>query len=103
MKANVTDFDGVQHEIDFPEGWPLMEAMKAAGIAVKAECGGCCLCGTCHVYVDDAWAGHLPAIGSDEQGQLGEVPEVMPQSRLSCQIVGTSHLNGIKVALAPVY
>jgi 2Fe-2S ferredoxin len=103
MKAHVTDFDGMQHLIDFPEGWPLMEAMKSAGIGVKAECGGCCLCGTCHVYVDDAWVARLPTIGDDEHVQLGEAPEVTQQSRLSCQIVGTPQLNGIKVALAPVY
>jgi 2Fe-2S ferredoxin len=51
MKIYVTDFDGVEHELEGLEGWRVMEIIRDYGLPIKAECGGACLCGTCHVYV----------------------------------------------------
>jgi len=103
MKALVTDYEGVEHSVDFPPEWPLMEAIKAAGLPIKAECGGCCLCATCHVYVAADWVDRLPPIDGEESSQLGEAPDVLPQSRLACQLKGHAALDGVRVTLAPVY
>jgi len=60
MKVKVRDQQGADHEIEGTIGWTLLEAIRGAGLSVKAECGGTCSCATCHVYIDDAWAGKLP-------------------------------------------
>jgi len=67
---------------------------------IDAECGGCLSCATCHVYVDDAFYGLLPAPSEDEQDLLSGVSsERLPTSRLSCQLTMTEALDGLKVRM----
>ena len=50
-----------------------MEAAKEAALdEIPADCGGCCACGTCHVYVNNAWIAKLGEIdyNSTEQSLL---------------------------------
>jgi Ferredoxin len=101
MMIHVTDFEGTTHVLPAEEGWPLMEVIRAGGIAIKAECGGCCLCSTCHVYVDPDWLDRVPAIGDEEEGTLGDAPELRETSRLSCQIPMSADLDGLRLTLAP--
>lgn len=103
MKILVTDFDHVVHEVTAEADWPIMEAIRSAGLPIKAECGGCCLCATCHVYVDDAWVGKIQAMDDEEEMMLGEAPEVRPSSRLSCQMRMAPELDGLVLSLAPTY
>jgi len=79
----------------------LMLVIRAAGLPIKAECGGNCICSTCHVYVDPAWAERLPGLSDDEIGTLEAAIDVRPTSRLSCQIIVTADLDGLRVTLAP--
>lgn len=102
MRILVTDFDGTTHVVTGEPGWPLMEAIRAAGLPIKAECGGCCLCSTCHVYVEAGRSAELPAMTDDERMTLADAPEVTGRSRLSCQIHLTPEMDGLAVALAPV-
>ena len=46
MRIFVTDFEGVEHELEGLEGWRVMEIIRDYGLPIKAECGGACLCGT---------------------------------------------------------
>jgi ferredoxin, 2Fe-2S len=63
---------------------------------ILAECGGGAVCGTCHVYVDDAWIDRLPCVGIDEDALLeGVTAERRPNSRLSCQIKIVPELDGL--------
>ena len=101
MKIVVTDYAGVTHEIDAEADWPVMEALKAAGLTIKAECGGCCLCATCHVYIDEAWVPKVVAKSQDEEMTLSEAAELSDHSRLSCQIRMTPELDGLRLTLAP--
>lgn len=103
MKLIVTDYAGAIHEIDAEADWPVMEALRAAGLPVKAECGGCCLCATCHVYIDEAWAPRVAAKSQDEEMTLSEAAELNDHSRLSCQIRMTPELDGLRLTLAPVF
>lgn len=103
MKILVTDFDDMTHEVAAEADWPIMEAIRSAGLPIKAECGGCCLCATCHVYVDDAWIGRIPAMDGEEETMLGDAPDVNGASRLSCQIRMTPELDGLALCLAPTY
>jgi len=101
MKIVVTDYAGVTHEIDAEADWPVMEALKAAGLPIKAECGGCCLCATCHVYIDEAWVPKVVVKSQDEEMTLSEAAELSDHSRLSCQIRMTPELDGLRLTLAP--
>jgi 2Fe-2S ferredoxin len=107
MILRVTDREGREHALEAPEGWRVMEVIRDRGqedksLAIKAECGGACACATCHVYVDMDWMPRLPEPSAEEKNLLlDEVFGTRPNSRLSCQIITSEELDGLKVALAP--
>jgi 2Fe-2S ferredoxin len=96
----VTDPDGVMHELEALSGWRVMEVIRDHGLPIKAECGGCCCCGTCHVYVSENWQGKLYPPTDEEEAQLSEVLDYKPSSRLSCQLICSEELNGLEVILS---
>ncbi len=88
MKLVVTDREGKVHELEALDGWRAMEVIRDWGLPIKAECGGACACGTCHVYVADAWMEKLVPPTEEEKDRLFEDAfEVQDNSRLSCQIL----------------
>lgn len=97
----VTDQEGNEHEVQGPDGWRVMEVIRDNGIPVKAECGGACSCATCHVYVDESWLDKLAPPTDEETEMLDEAFEIEDNSRLSCQILLSKELDGLKVTLAP--
>ena len=92
---------GISREIDVPSGMSVMQAAlnhKVEGIL--GECGGNCMCASCHVYVDLSFLGRIPPAKDNETFMLSiaaEGPEA--NSRLSCQIKMTEGLDGIIVRL----
>ncbi len=92
---------GISRNIEVPSGMSVMQAAlnyKVAGIL--GECGGNCMCATCHVYVDPPFLGRIPPATENEKFMLSiaaEGPE--SNSRLSCQIKMTEELDGIVVRL----
>lgn len=104
-QVKIKDRDGGEHTLEAPNGSMLMETLRDEDMDVEGTCGGICSCGTCHIYVASAWADKLPAVGEDEEMMLeaiGEVVEVRPNSRLSCQIEMSEELEGLEVEVAPV-
>lgn len=98
----VTDRRGADHAIEAEEGTSLMEAIKDAGLdELAALCGGCCSCATCHVHVDPASDHPLPPMGDDEDDLLDSSGHRKPESRLSCQIMVSPRLEGLRVTIAP--
>ncbi len=90
---------GDEQEVEVPVGWSLMEAAIQNDVeGIVAECGGGCACATCHVYVEEARAGELPAVG-DMEGDMLEctTTDRLQNSRLSCQIKMTEELDGLVV------
>ena len=87
--------------LDALEGWRIMEIIKDHGLDLKAECGGACCCATCHVYVDEAWQDKLHAMREEEEDMLDEAMDVEDNSRLSCQILMSEELDGLRVTIAP--
>ena len=100
MQIFVTDLDGNEHALDAIEGWRVMEIIRDHGMPIKAECGGCCACATCHVYVDEDWIPKLVEMRDEEEDMLDEAMDVQDNSRLSCQIIMSAELDGLKVSLA---
>ncbi|MEM9469262.1 MAG: 2Fe-2S iron-sulfur cluster-binding protein [Pseudomonadota bacterium] len=101
MYIFVTDQNGTEHKLEALEGWRIMEIIKDYGLPIKAECGGACCCATCHVYVDEAWADKLYDKQDEEEDMLDEAIDVKENSRLSCQILMSESLDGLKVSIAP--
>jgi 2Fe-2S ferredoxin len=69
-------------------------------VGIQGDCGGNMSCGTCHVYVDEAWAAQLPAPGEVESAVLDGLIGQRANSRLSCQIKLSAALSGLKVTVA---
>lgn len=65
---------------------------------IVAECGGSCLCATCHVYVDEKWLAVLDPIAEDENAMLeSTAAERKSNSRLSCQLIVKPAFEGLIV------
>lgn len=100
MKIYVTDLDGVEHELEAIEGWRVMEIIREHGLPIKAECGGACACATCHVYVDEDWVENLDTMDGEEEEMLDQAFDLQDNSRLSCQLIMTEDLDGLRLTLA---
>ncbi|NBQ86936.1 MAG: (2Fe-2S)-binding protein [Betaproteobacteria bacterium] len=89
--------DGRRISDNVAEGTHLMDAAQFAGVpGIAGECGGCMSCATCHVVVDATWAEKVGPPGADECLLLDAAPTApQPNSRLSCQIMATSALDGL--------
>lgn len=102
VKLVVTNREGATLEVDARRGYSLMENVRELPASVEAICGGMCACSTCHVLVDPQWAVKLPARTYEEQLMLQDLPSFDPaRSRLSCQVVVTEALDGIRLHVAP--
>jgi 2Fe-2S ferredoxin len=101
-KLIVVTRDGSEHEVEARAGWSVMENIRDAGFdELLALCGGCCSCATCHVQVDEAWAGKLKPMKGDEDDLLDTSDHRVATSRLSCQILMAPELDGLRVTIAP--
>jgi 2Fe-2S ferredoxin len=99
MKLIVKQPGGTSTEIEGRANWTVMELIKDAGLPIRAECGGCCACATCHVYVDEAWIDKVGEKGEEETYTLDGAFNVEPNSRLSCQITFKPELDGLTLTL----
>ncbi|TCT06441.1 2Fe-2S ferredoxin [Tepidamorphus gemmatus] len=100
MQIIVTDRDGREHVLEGLEGWRVMEVIRDWGLPMEAECGGAAICGKCHVRVAREWLDRLPDPQDDELDTLDKLDGVTSCSRLSCQILLTEELDGLRVELA---
>lgn len=91
--------DGSTRTVEATSGHSVMEtAIRHNVRGIDAECGGCCSCATCHVYVEEGFLARLPAPDDMEQELLeGVAAERRPNSRLSCQLTVTADLEGLTV------
>lgn len=71
------------------------------GLPIKAECGGACVCATCHVRIPQSWQHLLPPPSDEELAKLDEIPGADENSRLACQLMMTDELDGLEVELQP--
>lgn len=94
--------EGAEKEIDLRLGQSVMEGAIRNGLpGILAECGGSCMCATCHVYILNSDKESLPPMSDDEDAMLDEsTAERRENSRLSCQIRMTDELDGLKIQIA---
>jgi ferredoxin, 2Fe-2S len=101
-KLIVVNRDGAEQTVEGDKGLSVMEVIRDQGFdELLALCGGCCSCATCHIYVDPAFADALPAMSEDENDLLDSSDHRNDTSRLSCQVVLTDALDGLRVTIAP--
>ena len=102
-KFTAIDHQGIQHEIDGAEDEALMFILRDdADLPIEGTCGGTASCGTCHIYIDEAWVEKLPAREAHETSMLEYLEHFDDKkSRLSCQVNLTPALEGLRLTLAP--
>lgn len=100
-KIHFVDPDGTTKEVEAANGTSVMEAAIANDVPqIEAECGGAMACATCHVYVDSAWIAKTGEKTGFESEMLEMAEdEVRDESRLSCQIMLSDELDGIRIHL----
>lgn len=101
IRLRVIDHAGKLHVLDALPGWRAMEVIRDWGVGIKAECGGACACGGCHVYVDPDWVARLHPPTDEEVDRLDECYGVEANSRLCCQILMSAELDGLSLTLGP--
>ena len=90
--------DEKKFEVDVQNGLTVMEGAVQNDIpGIDADCGGGMACATCHVYVTEDWFDKLPKKEDGEEDMLDMAYEPKKNSRLSCQIVVSEELDGLKV------
>ena len=84
--------------IDVEKGLSVMEGAIQNDIpGIDADCGGSMACATCHVYVEEKWLDKLPKAEEAEVDMIDMAFEPKKNSRLSCQIIITEELDGLRV------
>ncbi len=98
-KITYISSSGDAQTFEVPNGTSVMEGGVRNGIdEIVAECGGSCLCATCHVYVDEAWLPKLDPMAEDEDAMLeSAAADRKPNSRLSCQLIVKPAYDGLVV------
>ena len=97
IKVTFINADGAVQQVDAEEGRNLLEIAQAAGQRLEGTCEGQMACSTCHVIVDRDWFDKLPRSVEDEEDMLDLASGARRTSRLSCQIILTTDLDGLVV------
>jgi 2Fe-2S ferredoxin len=98
VKITYVEASGAEHVVDAKPGQTVMEtAVKNNVPGIAADCGGTCACGTCRVYLSDAWQEKLGPPSEMEQAMIEYSGDATPGVRLSCQIKVTPELDGLIV------
>ncbi|MGV3573408.1 MAG: 2Fe-2S iron-sulfur cluster-binding protein [Ramlibacter sp.] len=100
-KIHLIQPDGQAVTLEGADGKSVMELAVGAGVrGIVGECGGSAMCATCHVYVEEPWAGQLPQPLSTELEMLEcTAAERLPNSRLGCQVKLAPALEGMRIRL----
>src|SRR3954453_14041637 len=100
-RVTYTAQDGKETTLDIAEGTSVMQAAVFNGVdGIVAECGGSCMCATCHVYVRENQLALCPEREPGGGAVLdGPASPRQPNSRLSCQLVVSGKMEGLVVTM----
>lgn len=104
MNITYIEPNGTAKTFDLPMGATLMEGAVQNGVqGIVAECGGSCMCATCHIYVEEEFLEMLPEMEEEENEMLdGTTAERKLNSRLGCQVRATKKLDGLIVRIPDI-
>jgi len=98
----ITTPDGAEHDVSAQPDRSLLQIVDDARLdGLVAECGGSCLCSTCHCIVHEDDVSRVAPPGDDENQMLDfTATDREPGSRLACQLkIDASH-EGLRVRIA---
>ena len=103
ITLKITDRNGKIHQIQAPTDMNMnvMEVVRMYELAEEGTigiCGGMAMCASCQCYVLNDTI--IPDKSDDEDAMLSEVFNVKENSRLGCQILITSEIDGLEIELA---
>lgn len=103
ITLKITDRNGKIHQIQAPTDMNMnvMEVVRMYELAEEGTigiCGGMAMCASCQCYVLNDII--IPEKSDDEDAMLSEVFNVKENSRLGCQILITSEIDGLEIELA---
>ena len=90
--------DGTRKIVSFKNGQTVLQVAEENGIKINSNCEGFGVCGGCHVKIENL-LDKLPGISEKEDDTLDKVSGVGMNSRLACQIILNSSLDGLIVKL----
>ena len=97
-KITYIDYQGNSKTVEVENGLSVMEgAVQNEITGIDADCGGSMACATCHVYVEEKWLNKIPKAEEAEVDMIDMAYEPKKNSRLSCQIIVSDELDGLKV------
>jgi ferredoxin len=79
----------------------LLDLAQAYGQPLEGTCDGAMACSTCHVIVSAADFARLPLASEEEEDMLDLAAHACRTSRLACQIMLTTALDGLTVQMPP--
>lgn len=98
MTAFVFEYDGVDYPVTGENGESVMiTAARHRVPGIDADCGGGCSCATCHVYLPTSLG--LPEPSDMEKDMLDFADGLNDESRLSCQVIVTPALEGVRIQI----
>lgn len=90
--------NGTQKTVQAEEGMSLMVTAIDNDIeGIKAVCNGCCSCGTCHIELEPAYFDKASTKYTGEEQVLDNLRNRSDHSRLACQVIVNSNLDGITI------
>lgn len=89
--------DGSEQSIEAADGLSVMEVLRAHEMTLEGECEGSLACATCHVCLDPVWNDRLGEPSDEEADMLDFVFNAGPTSRLSCQIIVSPEIDGLRL------
>ena len=99
-KITYIEHNGKTHNVEVPKELSVMEGALQNNIpGIDADCGGSMACATCHVYVEEKWFTKLQEKTEGEDDMLDIAFKPNKFSRLSCQIVVSDELDGLRVKM----
>jgi len=100
--VTVIDRDETRRSVELHGSGSLMHVLRdAEGFDVAGQCGGFCICATCHVLLDVDSYTALGAPSPDELELIGQLQHGSDHSRLACQIDISTLPDGAAVRIAP--
>ncbi|TKD50915.1 2Fe-2S iron-sulfur cluster-binding protein [Sphingomonas baiyangensis] len=90
---------GEVREVTAPEGERLLDVAQADGQPLEGTCEGQMACSTCHVIISSEDFDRLPPASEEEEDMLDLAAGATRTSRLACQIVLDTALDGMTVRI----
>lgn len=100
INITIQNIDGHTAALDVQEfeGQSLMDALKSSGYDLLAACGGMALCASCRIEIEIGIEAVAQPFGQ-ELDTLDTLPDVLYNSRLSCQLKINHEMDGMHIRI----